>query len=172
MKKKNNSAKSTTRKKKPPKSRYRETKAYQELHILRKVPTKKEYIELVARDLIEWSTNNDEARTINKFYRLRGIPLVTVDAWKKRNSFFAGAVQYAKMAIGSRREDEGLIRNMDPGFVFKSMSIYDKDYRDLKEWESKLKEKEASAGQPLTTYINKMETAQLKERAKKLKQKD
>jgi len=165
-------AKPTTRKKKPPRKKFQDSEAYQRLHILRKVPVRKEFIIQVAKDLIEWAANDETALAIRLFHANQGIRQCTLDKWAKRTPFLAEAIDFAKTAIGVRRELQGMSRKQDPNFIFKSMPIYDNDYRDLKEWESKLKEKEASAGQPLTTYINKMETAQLKERAKKLKQKD
>lgn len=98
------------------------------------------YLERLAQELHEWASNNSTALKISTFFKERGVSGTTLDRWRKLSPVFDEAYIDAKEIIGDRRElgifNEGFPEN----FVKHSMALYDKEWKQLEEWRSKLKE--------------------------------
>jgi hypothetical protein len=90
----------------------------------RLIPVHIDYIKKFAHELVEWAANDETARTLGKFYRLKRIRNCTVDKWADRCPELKEAIELATEMIGDRREDLALIKQLDAGIVTRTMGLY------------------------------------------------
>jgi len=133
--------KPTTVTKSQVKKRYRDTAEFINMHTFRKTPVKIDYLELLAKELVEWATT-EKPLILTIFYDERGIHSDVLARWMKRSKKLKQAHQFAKRVIGSRRELGALNKTLDSGIVARTMAMYNKDWKNLEEWRSNLRKTE------------------------------
>jgi len=102
-------------------------------------PVREQWIEKLARELVDWAVNDKKALKLNQFYSKRGITQQTMNKWRHKSKVLDDACEFAKHAIGDRRETAALYHKMDKSIVGITMPHYDKDWKDLAEWKVKMK---------------------------------
>ena len=143
--------------KKVSKSAYRSSREFLNLHTLKMQPVSDEWLEIFAKELVDWTINDENALTMNGFYVKKGVPSRTVARWRKRSKLFNEAHEFAKMIIGCRRETGALTKKLDAGIVLRTMAMYDEEWKKLEEWRADLKIKEAEKKQP-ANFIVRMDS--------------
>jgi len=152
-KKASNSNKTT---KKAAKLPYRHSDDYLNLHTMKLQPVSIEWLEILAKDLVEWAINDEKALKLTAFYTNRGICSDTLARWLRRSKILNTSHKFAKMVIGNRREVGALTKKFDATLVMRSMAVYDKEWKDLEEWRSDLKNKEEE--QKAASFVVKMQS--------------
>ena len=109
---------------------------------MREKPISIAAIENLGEALIKWAVHDETARKLRPFFTKRGISSTDVERWSKRSKKFKRSYELAKCAIGDRREDGGLTKKYDPSIVLRSMAKYDKEWRELEQWRSDMKNSE------------------------------
>ena len=131
--------KSTITKRARPKSRYRVLEEYEDLYNLKRVPVSEQLIDRIRTQIIEWAYNDENALLLDRFFFAKGIPISTMDGWRKKFPKLDEACQLAKQMIGIRREEEALKRKFDAGLVAKTAAFYRPEWKKLEVWRNKNK---------------------------------
>lgn len=152
MKKK--TTKPSTAKKATTKQPYRHCDDYLNMHTFKNTPISIDWLERLAKELIDWARNDKTALKLTRFYTNKGIASDTVARWRKRSKAFDKAHRFAKGIIGDRREDGGLTKKLDSSIVQKTMAMYDSGWKELEIWRSELRRLEQE--QEATTFNIKM----------------
>lgn len=111
----------------------------------KKKPVSKDWINLLAEKLVTWARDDDKALKLTQFYSLHGLAHSTMEKWRRKFPQLNEAAQVAKRMLGDRREIGALEKRYDASTVHKMMLHYDKSWKDVEEWRSKLKASEQSA---------------------------
>lgn len=119
-------------------------KPSQKCLIWRSKPITDKELDALGDELIEWATNDESAYKLSTFWNAMRLDKSVIFEWTQRYEPFKKAISIAKSIIGDRRELQALHFKIHPGIVMKTMAMYDSDYKDLCEWESKLSSKEHS----------------------------
>lgn len=109
-------------------------------------PVSDRFKEHLSRKLLDWAVNDDNAYKLSQFWIKEGIPPSDAERWRQNNEHIRRSYEIALLAIGNRRELGGLKKDLDSGMVKHTMPQYDKGWKDLAEWQSKLKEEAAGNG--------------------------
>lgn len=128
---------------------------YIDLTNLKTKPASREWLEGLALRLMDWAINNDDALKITQFSLNEKIYHNDLVRWKEKHDFIAKAYSVAMLAIGNRRENGGIKKKYDSGMVSYTMAHYDKDWKELAEWKSKLNAKEEDKPQTKIVIIEK-----------------
>ena len=97
---------------------------------------------------IKWAREIDDAIKLSQFMDLNGIPLRTWQRWEEKYPAFYDGTRNIISVLGNKRELGLLRRKFDSGSTMFTMPLYDKEWKDLFEWRSKLTQKEViQAGQ-------------------------
>lgn len=109
----------------------------------------------LARELVKWVTENNNAIRIDTFVRGKGIPNGNYYLWLKRSDVLKTAHEYARGMIASRRE--GLAAERYPSTLLFMMPAYDDDWKKMTEWRATLKAKaDAAAREDVTVNIHEL----------------
>lgn len=113
---------------------------YMDLFTFRLTPITDGFIDRFSKELIDWAENDEKAIKISQFFSKKRIPSKTYYEWTNKYEPIRQAHELAKILIGNRREQGALERKYEASIVKQMMPYYDRDWRDIKSWESKLKE--------------------------------
>lgn len=108
----------------------------------------------LAVEIIEWAKRPDAIKVWD-FAIEKGFNITSLRAAAVHYPEFNEAVEQAKYIIGSRREKLALQGELHPGIVQRTMGMYDKDYRDLLEWEFGMKDKPEASMEPQLVVLEK-----------------
>lgn len=114
---------------------------------------KEEELKALSDHLVCWAEKDESAISISQFAAKNGIPPSYFYRWASFSADLAAGIEIAKELIAARREYLGLSFKFHAGLVQAGMPIYSKDWRDLEEWRSALKQKEG-ASQPGANIFN------------------
>ena len=115
--------------------------------------TSEAWAEKMARTLVDWVENNENALKMTEFYQHIGMYQTDFCILANKYPLLKKAQQYARMVIGTRREIGAITRKFDPGTTNYTMPHYDPDWREMVEWRSSLKASEGKAGDNRTQYV-------------------
>lgn len=118
-------------------------------------PISKHFIDRLAERLVEWARDDDDALKVSQFFIQENIHQQTVERWMAKYEHLRKAYDFATTAIGNRRELGGLKRKFDSGIVASTMAHYDKDWKKLAEWRSKLRNQEESHNGPKIVVVER-----------------
>lgn len=141
---------SNTTSRKGAKSAYRYSDEFLNMHTLKMQPVSEAWLEKLAKKLANWAINDKSALTLKRFYIQQGICSRTVARWRKRSDIFNRSHEFAKEAIGDRREIGALTKKYSESVILKSMHHYDEEWRAIDRWHSDLKKNEQE--QKTTTF--------------------
>lgn len=102
-------------------------------------PVTKAFIEKLAKELIEWAKNNDDALRIADFYWSKGIPDSTYYKWSKEHEILALAHKAALNFIASRREIGALKKKYSETLVMRRQHAYDQEWTESDKYHNQLK---------------------------------
>ena len=108
---------------------------------LRITPVSEKIIDIIAQELLDWSSN-DEHFTVNSFLVRKRIHWKTFAEWKRKFPKLKWASDIAMMALADRREVFGLLRKIDPTTAFNGLAKYDHEWKDFIQWKSTLSSNE------------------------------
>jgi hypothetical protein len=76
--------------------------------------------------------------SLQEYFNERGIFQTTVDRWTRQDEYFKNCYFLAKEIIGTRREKWGAEKVKDTSMMLRYAAVYQKEFRDMKEWEAEL----------------------------------
>lgn len=132
-----------------------DTGEYVEFDDWRGIPVSSSYLANLADKLIVWAVTDNDADKLNEFYVTEKIHKKSFYRWMEKSNALKRAHELAMMAIGNRREKNGLRRIYDSGMISKSMPIYDEDWKALEEWRSKMTKEENAGNEQKVVIIEK-----------------
>ena len=134
-----------------PKSRFDE---YVDLFTLKEVVVTEEWVEKFSQQMLSDVIKDENIVKLSQYFRLRGINSSTIARWSDKYPKFALAYKEALLAVGDRREINGLWKEMDGGMVSYTMAHYDPSWVKLAEWRAALrKESEGQSGNNITVVM-------------------
>jgi len=131
---------------------------------IRKSKELKERLEKLADKLVEWALTCDDAIILREFYVQNGLN----PELAKKNKKFRKAHEFAKLAIGVRREKGTMLKRFSES-TLRSLPLYspswdkDEDWKELEEWRSKLRKDDDQKGETvikveMPSYLEKNES--------------
>jgi hypothetical protein len=103
-------------------------------------PTNEE-IEALAGELIEWSARDTSLR-MSQFYTAHKLLYRVFWSWCKKYPVLQDAYDIAMSNLAEHREIGGLTGKLNATMVVQSLSIYDKDWKEMYEWKAKLQKQD------------------------------
>jgi hypothetical protein len=118
--------------------------------------------ELLATQMIAWC-EDEEAFTMNQFYRMKGIQEKTFHRLMAKFPALQDAHDFALAALGDKREIGALKHKYDTGLVGRSMAVYSNAWRWLEEWrgEMRVKANEVESQQKITVVLDAFPSSEL-----------
>jgi len=112
---------------------------YRDQFSMRMKPVSQRFLKLLVKDLVDWAVHDDNALILKQFFLLKGISTSDVHRWRKKHEWFNQAVEFAKSAIGIRRELGALTKKFDARTVMKTMPNYCDEWKEAELWRARLK---------------------------------
>jgi len=135
-KKSSKTTKSSTKKKK---SATKVIDQYRDIFTFRMRPVSEAFLERLAKDMVDWAYNDDNALKITTFYISKGISATTMNRWYKRNEILKLAHDIALMIIGDRREIGAIKNKYNTSLVMSQMAKYDSSWWELEKKRAQLR---------------------------------
>lgn len=104
-----------------------------------KTPTD-EYLKGLARDMVVWVQEDEDAFRLERFFRLKQVHKATFYRWKDKSEDLQQAVEFAKMVIAERRETGAIKKKYDTFAALRQMAHYDDDWKAVDQWNASLKQ--------------------------------
>jgi len=111
------------------------------------------WAEKMARHMIDWAENNEDALTLEAFYRSIGMLSQDFCDIARKYPTLEKALQYTRMVIGDRREHGMITRKFDAGSIAYMMPHYKDTWKEMVAWRSSLKQSEGSSGAIRMQYV-------------------
>lgn len=153
MKKKKVTSQHTTTEKKPYKTVYED---YIDQFTFERKPISQHYLDKLFQRFVDWAANDDDALKASQFFIKEGIHAEQMYRWMERDPKYVQAYEMGLLAIGNRREIMAFKKKADAGIAMYTMAHYDKDWKALAEWRSKLKQDSDAQSGNIAVYIDKM----------------
>lgn len=151
MKKKVKEAQYSISKNEPYKTVFEE---YLDLFTFEKRPVTKEFKNMFFEKFLRWAREDEEALKPSQFWNKEGVFQKDVYKWRDSDEKYAHIYATILQILGNRRELLGLKRKMDPGMVMFTMPHYDKDWKELVEWRTKIKQENGEKSDKIEVYID------------------
>jgi hypothetical protein len=103
------------------------------------------YIPRLARDYYQWA-NMDTSLVLRSFIMEKKICFDRFYAWMDKFPELRYAHEYARLAVGIRREEGSLKKKLEKDTVLKSMPMYDAEWKAIEKWRASLRIEESSVG--------------------------
>ncbi len=129
-------------------------------------PANKKFFDRLAEDYLEWALNlaakvrskefdpaeNLHSLTVGEFFEQAGIPDVTFRSWLKQDdaAVLNEAHHTVKNILGRLRESMALFNKADAVHIRTTLGNYSQEYRDEREWLSKLADSNHAAKGTIT----------------------
>lgn len=123
----------------------------------RQIPLNESVATEIAKDFLKYCRSEKKGLSIARYCKMKGIARFTFDFWCTKYPPMAAAKKIGKTYIGDNREIGGLTRKLDPSLVRATMPLYNKEYKELEEWRSKLKTDESERDQTINVIMPKVE---------------
>jgi len=107
---------------------------YKDIYTNMTVPVTQSFLTRLAKDLVEWAFNDDNALKLTQFTRKVGMHSATFYRWANEHEVLGNALKAAKEAIGDRRETGALTGKYNYKMVIHQQHHYDKSW-----WDSEVK---------------------------------
>lgn len=132
---------------------------YDEYFSWKERPVSDTFLNALASRLMDWADRNDhendkESLHLADFYSEVKVFPGTFHLWLKRHEPLQEAFEYAKTKIGVRRERGAMKRRYDGAFVKGSLPYYLPEYKEMLEWQAKLKSMEDTVQGILTAVLS------------------
>lgn len=106
------------------------------------IATEKTYA-MVTKELAEWVDKNPDMLCVEEFLMEKKMSPSTFMEWRKAYPPLEETYQYVLMSLGIRRERGAINKNYDANIISMMMPHYSGRWKDMIEWRSDLKRKEA-----------------------------
>jgi hypothetical protein len=113
---------------------------YRDMQTMEMKPCSGLFLERLAEDMTKWVDESEDNLVISQFFHSRKINVQNLYRWLPKSESLREAHSYVMARLGSRREVGALKKEYDSGMVRTTMPHYDKVWKDLEEWRSKLRE--------------------------------
>lgn len=101
-------------------------------------------VDELCQKILAWG-EKEGSLVLREFAAKEGIPIGTFLDWVERNEKLKSAYSIARSLVGCRRERGALEGLYSVPMVLRFQPIYDAEFKNMMEWESKLKNTEASS---------------------------
>jgi hypothetical protein len=103
-------------------------------------PVSLAFLDRLGCELIEFCEDPDiELLRLDAFFVKKRIHPDTGRNWAKKYEDFGKVYRTCKIILGMRRENGAMRQGWNASVVMGTMGIFDDEYRELKEWENKVK---------------------------------
>jgi hypothetical protein len=119
------------------KRQYRYLDTYKDLLTMQDIPVSELFLDRLGEDLLLWA-KQETSLNLGDFFNAKHIYPTTYARWRKVHPFFDERVHLAKFMLGVRRERGAILKKYDSGIIRESMPMYDPEWKELKEWATKL----------------------------------
>lgn len=126
-------------------------------------PVGDRFIEILATDLVEWATQDEDALKLTQFIISRGIAIQDFYRWLHKHQILKEAHATAMLALGNRREIGALTKKYDASMVKSIMPVYDPEWRKEEEWRQSLKKDEDKRSVTLNLVMEKFTDEDVRE---------
>jgi hypothetical protein len=116
---------------------YKYLDLYDDLATTRLIPVSEEFLERLGGDLVKWARESNAIK-LTAFFIERGISRGTYQHWAETHPLFKKHIEFAKEAIGNRREEAAFWRKADAGIFLKSAANYDPEWKEIEAWRSRV----------------------------------
>lgn len=113
---------------------------YRDPLFMKEKPVSLNFLESLARDMIEWSKKDSSLRVSDYFLECE-IPNQMIYRWMDKYDFLKYAHEITMARIASRREIGAITRKFDSGAIERYQPMYDPEYKKLVEWRASLSDK-------------------------------
>jgi hypothetical protein len=126
---------------------------YYNMSTMTKQVASAKWAEKMARKMIDWAEQNDDAVTLEEFYRSIGMLSQDFCDLAHKYPMLEKALQYTRMIIGDRREKGMITRKYDAGSIAYMMPHYSSSWKEIVAWRSSLKSSEGGTGTVRMQYV-------------------
>jgi hypothetical protein len=98
------------------------------------------FLERLAADMVKWVDESEDNLILEQFFHSRHLNYRNLHRWLPKSEELREAHEFVLARLGTRREIKGLKREFDSAIVRTTMPHYNRAWRELEEWRSKLKE--------------------------------
>lgn len=137
---------------------------YRDMLSMEMKPCSSLFLERLSEDLIKWVNESPDHLKITQFFTSRGIAISNLYKWLPKSEALQEAHAYALTVLGDKRELGALKKEYDSGMVRYTMPHYDKAWKELEEWRSKLKEDKEESGTKIVVIEKFPDTKEVPER--------
>lgn len=137
---------------------------YRDMQTFEMKPCSSLFLERLAEDMIKWVDESEDNLVITDFFHDRHIGIRNLYTWLPKSEILREAHEIVMARLGSRREKKGLKKEFDSAMVRTTMPHYDKVWKELEEWRSKLKEDKEEGGTKIVVMEKFPETKEVPER--------
>jgi hypothetical protein len=113
---------------------------YRDMQTFEMKPCTDTFLGLLAEDMVKWVDESQDNLKLEQFFHSRHINYRNLHRWLPRSEALQEAHEYVLHRLGTKREIGALKREYDSAIVRTTMPHYDKTWKELEEWRSKLKE--------------------------------
>lgn len=126
---------------------------YYNMSTMTKQVASDKWAEKMARKMIDWAEQTDDALTLEEFYRSIGMLSQDFCELAHKYPMLEKALQYTRMIIGDRREKGMITRKYDAGSIAYMMPHYKDSWKEIVAWRSSLKQTEGGSGTVRMQYV-------------------
>lgn len=102
-------------------------------------PLNRGFLERLGAELIEYARTTEGPLRVEWFFISKRIPYSTARYWAETRDYFKDAYQTAKYILGMRREDGAIRKLFDKDSVFRSLHLYDPEFKEVAKFHAQLK---------------------------------
>jgi hypothetical protein len=128
---------------------------YRNMYTYTQMPISKDIIEKLALEYVNFTLSNPKVLKPSEFYTHKGMLRQSFENLRGNHPVLEEAHEFVKMIIGDRRETGALEKRLDAGIVSFTMPLYDKDWKELNEWRSKLKDPDQASNETKIVVLEK-----------------
>jgi len=143
--------------------------SYVNFYTLRKNVISEQVVEEMAKEIVIWARDKEDAFVICEFYLSKGIPKSTFYKLCKNFPVMRTALECVKEFIGMRREVGALKNKLNSSMVMSQQAKYDDSWWKLEERRADLKARSQSKHNPDVNYTIVMEDFGKKDGKSKVK---
>ena len=98
------------------------------------------YLQNLAADMVKWVDESPDNLCLGDFFHSRGIAIKNLYSWLPKSEELRDAHEFVMTRLGSKRERGAIKKEYDSAMIRTTMPHYDKIWKEMEEWRSKLKE--------------------------------
>lgn len=137
---------------------------YRDMQTMEMKPCSSLFLERLAEDMIKWVDESEDNLLISEFFHSRKINMQNLYRWLPKSEVLQEAHAHVMTRLGIRREKGAIKKEYDSAMIRTTMPHYDKVWKDMEEWRSKLKEDKEEGGTKIVVIEKFPDTKEVPER--------